>query len=105
MDDVDEHAKNLAVIDGEGDTDLRAVEERSRALDVLESKCPGERRSRLADYATVAKQEAEKEGVDLTTLQALRGVDESIPANLVGKVECQGQFAAYIALVASGATP
>jgi hypothetical protein len=102
---ADEDAKNLSVIDGQGETDLRAVEERSHALDALEDKCPGEARSRLADYATVAKQEAEKEGAELSTLQALRGVTKSIPRSLIGKVKCQDQFVAYIALVASGASP
>lgn len=105
VDDYDDNAKNLSVIDDQGDSDLRAVQQRSRALDVLEKKCPEEERSRLADYATVAKQEAEKEDVEITTLQALRGVNKSIPPSMIGKVDCQEQFAAYIALVVSGVDP
>lgn len=105
VDDYDDNAKNLSVIDDQGDSDLRAVQQRSRALDVLEKKCPEEERSRLADYATVAKQEAEKEDVEITTLQALRGVNKSIPPSMIGKVKCQDQFVAYIALVVSGVDP
>lgn len=105
VDDYDDNAKNLSVIDDQGDSDLRAVQRRSRALDVLERKCPGEERSRLADYATVAKQESAKEGVEITTLQALRGVNKSIAPGMIGKVKCQDRFVAYIALVVSGVRP
>ncbi|HUR86945.1 MAG TPA: hypothetical protein VMY78_16550 [Solirubrobacteraceae bacterium] len=105
VDDYDENSKNLAIVDGEGASDLRAVQQRSRALDVLEKKCPEAKRSRLADYATVTKQEAAKEDIEVTTLQALRGVNKSIPPRLIGEVKCQDQFAAYIALVVSGVDP
>lgn len=105
VDDYDENAKNLSIIDDQGDSDLRAVQQRSRALDVLEKKCPDDARSRLADYASVAKQEAKKEDVDITTLQALRGVNKAVAPSLIGKVKCSETFAAYIALVVSGTDP
>lgn len=105
VEDYDQNARNLAVIDGEGSSDLRAVRQRSGALDALQKKCPGERRSRIADYATVAKQQAKDEGLEVSTLQVLRGVNKGIAPSTAGKVRCTAAFVTYVVLVTSGAQP
>lgn len=105
--DYDEPSRNLAVIDGEGDTDLRAVQQRSGALDVLERKCPeAKSRAMLSDYAAKAKQLIEADsGPKVSTLEVMRGLNKAISPGAIGDQTCTDLLAVYVGLVRSGVDP
>lgn len=94
----DDTEYKLAVIDAGGFVDLDdpSIDAYARALDAAEAKCT-DKRSLLGDYAVRAWQILAEEGVDVTVLQALRAIDQSIPDESP-KLDCAEIMAAWITL-------
>lgn len=62
MDGLRSAATNLAVIDGEGESDEGAIAKREAAIQELQRWCRRAVPPRLADMATVSKQAIEESG-------------------------------------------
>jgi len=95
----DDTEYKLAVIDAGGFVDLDdpSIDAYARALDAAEAKCT-DKRSLLGDYAVKAWQLLAEEGVDVTVLQALRAIDQSIPDESP-KLDCAEVMAAWMVLM------
>jgi hypothetical protein len=95
----DDMEYKLAVIDAGGvvDFDDPSIDAYARALDAAEAKCT-DKRSLLGDYAVRAQQMLAEEGVDVTVLEALQAIDQSIPDESP-KLNCAEIMAAWMVLM------
>lgn len=68
----------------------------ARVLDRLDGKCQ-EPRSRIGDYAVTARRLLGEAGIEVTVLDALRGIDGSIPED-IPELKCDEITAAWVTL-------
>jgi hypothetical protein len=95
----DDPEYQLAVIDAGTfvDFDDPSIDAYARALDAADAKCK-EGRSLVGDYAVKAQQLLADEGINVTVLQALRAIDQSIPDDSP-ELDCAEIAAAWVVLM------
>ena len=67
-------------------------------LTSLKRKCPTEDEEKIAGYIFTGKQLIEKQGQSVTLMQVAKGIDESLPDDLVGAMTCAEVSAAFVTL-------
>ena len=79
----DDPEYQLAVLDADGfvDYDDPSIDAYARALDKAEGKCKDERRH-IGDYAVRARQLLAEDGIEVTLLEVVRGIDLAVPAEI-----------------------
>jgi len=73
-----------------------SIDAYARALDAAEAKCTNGRTA-ISGYATYGQQLLADEGIKVTLLQAVRAIDQSIPAGSP-KLDCAAIAAAWVTL-------
>ena len=81
------------------DLDDPSIGAYDRALDAAEAKCTNGRRA-ISDFAVTGQRLLADEGIKVTLLQAVRAIDESIPAGSP-KLDCAQIAAAWVTLQVS----
>ena len=67
-------------------------------LTSLKGKCPKEDEDKIAGYIFTGKRLIEKQGQSITLMQVAKGIDQSLPDDLVGMMSCAEVSAAFVTL-------
>lgn len=70
-------------------------------LEELTKKCPEENETQIANYIFKTKKMINKKGETITLLQVGNGINESIPEEATGVVNCAEIAAAFVVLLTS----